>query len=119
MSRTISISGVPKRLFQYLVAGFTVFLGLLFGGYAVQAVLEAAGVAVAFPEGPISLVLFAILWVGLTVLWVRSACQWEGSGSMWGPIPEEQYTGRFADAGGIARHNWEKAIRQLPDRDEE
>ena len=113
------MSGVPKRLFRYAVAGFAVALALVFGGQFLGSVFAALGVAVTVPDGPTGIGLFVPLWAGLTVLWVRRMRDWEGNGSMWGPIPDEQYTGRFAEFGGIARHNWEKAVDQLPDGDDD
>ncbi|MCU4800417.1 hypothetical protein OB920_08555 [Halobacteria archaeon HArc-gm2] len=115
MSRTISVSGVPKRVFRFLVAAFAVCSGLVFGGQALLVALDAVGIAVAYPDGFVGLAIFGVLWVGLTGLWLWRSRGWEGSGSMWGPIPTEQYAGRFAELGGIARYDWEKAIERLPD----
>ncbi len=110
MDRTISVA-LPKRVLRYLVAGFAVFFALVLASTSLGPVLVDAGVPL--PDGPTALALLAALWLGLTVLWVRRMRGWEGSGSAWGAIPEEQYTGRFAEAGGIARHEWEKSIERL------
>lgn len=119
MDRTITVSGVPKRAFQYLVAGWVVGLALLFAWQLALAVIESSGLGVRLPGGAAGPAVFVVPWVALTVLWVRVADRWEGDGSTWGPIPREQYLGRFAEVGGLARYEWERAIEQLPDPDED
>lgn len=113
MGRSISISGVPRRVLQYLVAGIVVLLAL----WGVVQVLWLAGVDPL--RGPEWVVGFAGIWAGLTVLWVRSAPEDRDGSSWWGPVPSRQYTGRFAEAGGIARDNWEKALPQGQNSEDE
>lgn len=58
------------------------------------------------------------VWVLVTVLWVRRAREWDSDGSFWDAIPREQYAGRFAEAGGLARDAWERALPEDGDGDE-
>lgn len=112
MARTISIDGVPNRVLQYLVAGIAVFM-VLWGALSLYSAAVGGFDVVGRPW------LFATLagaWVALTVLWVRRARRWDTGGSFWGAVPREQYAGRLAEAGGLARDSWERA---LPDDDGE
>jgi len=111
MERTISVDGLPKWLLQFLVAGVAVFMAL----WGVLAVYSAAVGGFDVSGRPWLFVAMAAAWLVLTVAWVWRAQGWETSGSVWDAIPDEQYTGRFAEAGGLARDSWEKA---LPDDEE-
>lgn len=111
MTRSVSVDGVPRWLLQYLVAGLAVFL-TLWGALSLYSAAVGGFDVTGRPR------LFGALgatWVALTVLWVRRARRWDTGGSFWGAVPREQYAGRLAEAGGLARDSWERA---LPDDDE-
>jgi len=42
-----------------------------------------------------------------------------GEGDGWALVPEWQYEGRFAEAGGISRGEQERALREIDERAEE
>jgi len=117
MDRTVDVSGLPTFLFQCLLAASLVLGGLVVGGAVLAWLLGALGV----PVGPLSgvpvVVAVAVLWPVSTVLWVRHLRR--ADGEWWGPVPSEQYLGRFAGYGGLARHDWERALDQLPDDERE
>jgi len=117
MDRTVDISGWPTRVFQYVFASFLVFGVLFVGSLLVAWALTRLGVALSPLSGLPVVVLFAALWLLLTVLWMRGVGS--ADGDWWGPIPRDQYLGRFAGHGGLARHSWERAIDQLPDDEED
>jgi hypothetical protein len=114
MARTVSVDGVPKRVLQYLVGGIAVFLAL----WGVFSLYSAAVGGFDVFGRPWILGTLAAAWAALTALWVRRARRWDAGGSFWDAVPREQYAGRLAEAGGLARDSWERA---LPDdgRDEE
>lgn len=117
MARTVDVSGLPAFVFQCVLASFLVLGGLVFTGAVVAGLLDTVGVDVTYSMNGPMLVAFLALWIGLTVLWVRHLRA--SDGDWWGPVPQRQYTGRFAGYGGLARHNWEKAIEQLPGHEED
>ena len=117
MTRSIEIGGASKGWAQYAVAGLVTLL-MLWGGIAILgAVLGGKPIRVTPP----AVALLAVLWLGLTVGWVRLARQHapENAGSVWDAIPNRQYNGRYAEAGGLARDSWEKALARLPGDDDE
>ena len=117
MSRRISIGGASKSGGQYVVAGLVTLL-VLYGLIVVLgAVLGAESPTMTAPV----LALLVVLWAGCTVGWVRLARTHapEDPGSVWDAIPNRQYNGRYAEAGGLARDSWEKALAQLPGDDNE
>lgn len=104
MGRTVDLS-VSLRTRQYLVAGFFV----AWPSPIVGVVAVGAGLP------PILAVLVTVVfWVTLTVTWVR---RWGGSGdsSTWSAIPQSQYSGRFAGAGGLVRKEQEDALGKTND----
>lgn len=119
MSRSIDISGVPTRVFQYLLAAHIVFGGLFFVWICLSSLLQAIGVSESLfvTDWATAIMTLVIVTPVATVLWVR----WRGrrDSDVWGPIPAGQYIGRFAGHGGLARHNWEQAIERLSGDDEE
>jgi len=114
MDKTVDISGWPKRVFQYLLASFIVLGGLVFAGAAVGSLLDVVGVSLGFVSTLPAVAVLGVLWVVLTVAFVREVRA--GDGDWWSPVPREQYLGRFAGHGGLARHSWERSIEQLPGR---
>jgi len=117
MDRAVDISGWPTLAFQYVLASFVVFGVLFLSAFAVGALLSAQGVTVPQLDGVTGVVVFSVVWLTLTGVWVRHIRQ--ANGNWWGPVPREQYIGRFAGYGGLARHSWERAVDQLPDDDED
>ena len=103
MTRTVDLS-VSGRTRQYLVATVLVgsFVVPIFG-----AILSVAGLTVAQAFAGA-----AGGWVVAAVLWVR---QFGGDddGDTWAAIPDWQYDGRFAEAGGLTRSEQEEAIEDL------
>jgi len=93
---------------QYLVA--VVFVGFLtvpvIGG-----VLSLAGV-----PAPESWLAAVGGWVVLAVLWVRRLGG-EDDDSTWAAIPDWQYEGRFAEAGGLTRSEQEQALDELSEQE--
>jgi len=114
MDRTVDISGWPKRAFQYVLASFIALGGLVFGGVVLGNLLDIVGVSLGFVWTLPGVVALGALWVVLTVAFVRQVRA--GDGDWWGPIPREQYLGRFAGHGGLARHSWERSIERLHDQ---
>lgn len=110
MSRSISV-GLPDWLVQFVVAGLAVCI-LLWG---VLSVYSFATGGFDLTAHPFVVLAFAGVWALVTVLWVRRAREWDSEGDFWDSIPREQYAGRFAEAGGLARDAWERAF---PDDDE-
>lgn len=117
MDRTVDISGWPTLVFQYVLASFVVFGVLFLSAFAVGALLSEQGVAVPQLHGMTGVVVFTVVWLVLTEVWVRHLRQ--ADGDWWGPVPRDQYLGRFAGHGGLARHSRERAVERLPDDDEE
>ncbi|WP_123538852.1 hypothetical protein [Halosimplex salinum] len=117
MDRTVDVSGWPTRAFQYLLGSSFVFGGLFVASFAVWKVSTAVGVTVPYTDGLLWPVAFAVLWAALTRKWVRHLRR--ADGDWWGPVPRDQYLGRFAGYGGLARHSWERAIDQLPDDEDD
>jgi len=117
MARTVDISGWPTRVFQYVFASVLVFGGLFVGALLVAWALTRLGVPLAPLSGAPVVVPFTALWLLLTVAWMRGIGS--ADGDWWGPVPREQYLGRFAGHGGLARHSWERAVDQLPDDEED
>ena len=118
MGRSIEVSGSTLVL-QLLVAGSLVLFGVVAGANVLALALETAGYPVDVFEQPVVLGLLVGLWLGLTGLWVRTVRRADASGSYWGFVPEEQYAGRFAGSGGLARKQWERSLRALPRNDDE
>jgi len=117
MDKTVDISGWPKRVFQYLLASFIVLGGLVFGLVIAGNLLDILGVSLGFSWTLPGVVAVGALWVVLTVAFVRQVRA--DDGDWWGPVPREQYLGRFAGAGGLARHNWERSIERLHDQSDD
>ncbi|WP_436909834.1 hypothetical protein [Halosimplex marinum] len=113
MEKTVDISGWPTLAYQYLLSGSFAFAVLFVGAFALWKGLVALGVTVPRPNGAVWSVVFAVLWAALTVKWVRHLRA--ADGDWWGPIPREQYLGRFAGGGGLARHSWERSVGKLYD----
>ncbi len=108
MSRTVDLS-LSGRTRQVLVG---VLVVVFFLGPTVATLLAVAGLTV--------LQSFATAIVGglaLTLVWVWRRGGDDGGGSAWDGIPEWQYNGRFAEAGGLTRSEQERAIEEL--REEE
>jgi hypothetical protein len=108
MSKTVRLSP-SGRTRQFLVAAVVL---VFFVGPVVAAILSVLGLPV--------LQAFGVTIVGglaVALVWVR----WLGGdgddGSAWAAIPEWQYNGRFAEAGGLTRSEQEQAIEEL--REEE
>ncbi|WP_436930316.1 hypothetical protein [Halosimplex halobium] len=80
-----------------------------------RGVVLALDVPVPYGDPTPWLVGFTVLWVALSVLWIRRLRT--ADGDPWAMVPREQYLGRFAGHGGLARHSWERAIERLPDND--
>jgi len=114
MSRTVDLS-VPRW------ARVAVVFVLLGGGFVAGAasllalVLDGLGIA-ANPFLP-SLGVSVAAYVSICAAWAWRVRDRRGD-SVWGAIPEGQYTGRHAESGGIARKEQEDAIRELQDREE-
>lgn len=114
MGRRIEIGGASKAWAQYVVAGLVTAM-VLWGVLALVSAIIGRRLHVSIP----ALVLLGTFWLGVTIGWVRVARARapENSGSVWDAIPNRQYTGRYAEAGGLARDSWEKALDQLPDEE--
>ncbi|WP_436927447.1 hypothetical protein [Halosimplex amylolyticum] len=117
MDRTVDVSGWPMRVIRYVLTGCYAFGTLFVLSFFVWRALTALGVTVPYRDGALWPAVFAVVWVALTVTWIRVLRR--ASGDWWGPIPREQYLGRFAGAGGLARHSWERAVDQLPDDEDD
>ena len=117
MTRTVDFSGRPKRAIQYLLASSFVLGALVFAGVVLAGLLGVVGVTLRVELTAPVLAGVAVLWLVLTVFFVRRLRR--GDGDWWGPVPPNQYVGRFAGHGGLARSSWERAVRQLPGRDDE
>ncbi|AEM57319.1 hypothetical protein HISP_08765 [Haloarcula hispanica N601] len=108
MSKTVSLS-LSGRKRQFLVgAVVTVF----FFGPVVAAGLSVLGLTV--------LQSFGVAIGGglaLTTVWVWKRGGNTDDGSAWDAIPEWQYNGRFAEAGGLTRSEQEAAIEDLQERE--
>ncbi|MFC7139525.1 hypothetical protein ACFQMA_06695 [Halosimplex aquaticum] len=113
MAKTIDVSGWPMLAFQCVLGSVFVFGGLFVGAVLGWQALQAVGVTVPYTDGTLWLAVFGAPWIALTWLWVRHLRR--ADGEWWGPIPREQYLGRFAGGGGLARHSWERAVERLPD----
>jgi len=113
MDKTIDVSGWPMRALRYALTGCYAFGTLFVLSFFLWRALTALDVAIPYRDGLVWPAAFAVVWVVLTVKCVRVFER--ADGDWWGPIPREQYLGRFAEAGGLARHSWEKAIDELPD----
>jgi hypothetical protein len=100
--------------------GFVAALGVAIAAPVVQpglsAAFEAAGAAsgqAAVGSAVVSAAAGALVVVAVVV---RAG---DGDGqSVWDAVPTEQYAGRFANSGGLARSEQEKALEELNDRDE-
>jgi hypothetical protein len=107
MAKTVSLTP-SHRTKQYLVAvgvvGF--FLVPLLGG-----LLSLAGL----PTGE-ALGLAAAAGLVLAVAWVWRLSG-EESDDTWAGIPEWQYDGRFAEAGGLTRSEQEESLDELTDQE--
>ena len=105
MSKTVDLS-LSGRTRQYFVATVLVgsFVVPVFG-----AILSVAGLPVvqAFAGAVAG-------WVVVTVLWVRRFGG-DDDGDTWGAIPQWQYGGRFAEAGGLTRQEQEEALERVGD----
>ncbi|MFC7077368.1 hypothetical protein [Haloarcula halophila] len=101
MAKTVDLS-VSTRSRQYLVLG--VFTGWLF--LAIAAALLRVGV----PSLVVVPTVFGV-WLGAVVVSVRYLGG-PAEGSTWDAIPEWQYDGRFAGAGGLVRSEQEDALRE-------
>ena len=103
MSKTIDLS-LSGRKRQFVVAVLVVGF---FVGPVVAALLSVAGLTVvqAFGVAIVGGLAVALVWV------------WQvgggGDGGAWDAIPEWQYDGRFAEAGGLTRSEQEAAIDEL------
>jgi len=117
MDKTVDVSGWPMRAVRYALVGCYAFGALFVLSYFVWRALTALGVPIPYRDGAVWPAVFAVVWVALTVTWMRALGR--ADGDWWGPIPREQYLGRFAGAGGLVRHSWEKAIDQLPDGEDD
>ena len=103
MSRTVDLS-LSGRTRQVLVG---VLVVVFFVGPVVIALLSLLGLTVVQS--------FAATIVGglaLTLVWVWRRGGDDGDGSAWDGIPEWQYNGRFAEAGGLTRSEQEAAIEE-------
>ena len=101
------MSLVSPQTRQYLIAG-----GVLTSfGAPVGSVLMMVGLPTSFV-----VVLTALTIVTLTVVWVRRAGEYD-DGSVWNAIPQSQYAGRFAEAGGLTRGEQEDALGKSRDSD--
>lgn len=116
MDKTVDVSGWPMRAVRYALTGCYAFGALFVLSFLLRRGLAALDVAIPYRDGVVWPAVFAALWAVLTVECVRVFER--ADGDRWGPIPREQYLGRFAEAGGLARYSWEKAIDELPDDDE-
>ena len=108
MRKTVDLS-LSGRARQFLVGAVVV---VFFVGPVVAAGLNALGLTV--------LQSFAAAIVGglaLTLVWVRRLGGTGDGESAWDAIPEWQYDGRFAEAGGLTRSEQESAIEDLRERE--
>ncbi|QLH77989.1 hypothetical protein HZS55_12065 [Halosimplex rubrum] len=113
MEKTVDVSGWPMRALRYALTGCYAFGTLFVLSFFLSSGLTALDVAIPYRDGPVWPAAFAVFWAVLTVECVRLFER--ADGDWWGPIPREQYLGRFAEAGGLARYSWEKAIDELPE----
>lgn len=116
MSRSVDLS-TPKWVQRALAV--CVFAALLFpflhwGFRLAFDVLDVAADA----RDPLAFGLSLLVCLVACVAWIVRARTWDESGSVWGAIPHEQYTGRFAESGGITRDEQERSLRRLRDDDE-
>jgi len=108
VAKTITLSGRAVRVAVVGSLLLIVFPALF---VSVAPVVEALNI----PGG--SLTAFAVAAAipaaigGLLVARSRDG----SDGSVWGAIPEEQYSGRHAESGGIARQEQETALDRLGD----
>ena len=107
MRRTVDLS-LSTRARQYLV------VAVLVGSFVVPvlgAVLSAVGLTV-----PQAFAGATVAWLVLTALWVGRMGGTD-DGDAWGGIPQWQYGGRFAEAGGLTRQEQEEALERLGDEE--
>ena len=100
MSKTVDLS-LSLRTKQYLIAASV-------SGFFAVPVFGAVLAATGLPTG-VALAGGVVGWLLLTVLWVRRLGG-EADGGTWDAIPNWQYNGRFAGAGGLAREEQEDAL---------
>ncbi|MBX0285793.1 hypothetical protein [Haloarcula salinisoli] len=107
MDKTVDLS-LSQRTVQYFVAaGVTWFFAL-----------AAFGLLTTFTDVAIrtALVATVVAWLVVTVLWVRRLGG-DDDATTWDAIPEWQYNGRFAEAGGLTRSEQEAALDELNDEE--
>jgi len=107
MSKTVDCS-LSTRTRQYLVAA------VLVGSFVVPvlgAVLSTLRLTV-----PRAFAGATVAWLVLTALWVGRMGGTDDSDA-WGGIPQWQYGGRFAEAGGLTKQEQEEALERLGDEE--
>lgn len=79
----------------------------------VLVVIPLAGTAIALDP-----VLGSLLVAGLLVIAAVGVARSPGDGTVWNSIPGSQYAGRFAESGGLARGEQERALEEIQRRAE-